>query len=95
MVQTTTASVPANTVLIVKNPGLTIPFPIVIATAVPVIAHAKSQKAAIIMATLGERVRVPITVAIEFAASFKPLVKPKPIATIIIRIKKANGSGMF
>jgi hypothetical protein len=71
------------------------PLPIVIATAVPVIAPAKLKIAAIIMAALGESVRVPITVAMALAASFRPFVKPKPIATNIITIKKASASGMF
>src|SRR5512140_648655 len=54
--------------------GSTIPLPIVFATRVSrAKAAAKLKKAAQTTATFGERTRVPTTVAMEFAASWKPL----------------------
>ena len=93
--QITIAPAPAATVLKVKNSVVTIPLPMVIATAVPVAAPAKLHKAAILMAALGERVRVPITVAMALAASLKPLAIPKPIATAMTKISRASDSGML
>src|SRR5437867_4208687 len=55
-----------------------IPLPMVLATAVPnVKAATKLKNAAQITACAGERTRVETTVAIELAASGKPLVKSK------------------
>src|SRR5512145_3493953 len=65
--------------------GLTIPLAIVFATAVvKTNAAMKLKNAAQATAKLGERTRVDTTVAIEFAASWKPLMKSKASATRII-----------
>ena len=61
-----------------------------LATAVPVAAPAKFRRAAIPMAALGERTRVPITVAIALAASLKPFARPKPTARMMRIIKTAR-----
>jgi hypothetical protein len=53
----------------------------VLATAVPDNAPTRLRIAAMLMATLGERTRLPITVAIALAASVKPLTIPKAIDT--------------
>ena len=87
--------IPAKTVVKLRNSGLTIPLPMVIATAVPVAAPRKLQIVAIIMALRGDSVRVPITVAIALAASLKPFAMPKPIAIINTIINNARGSGML
>ena len=59
-----------------------IPFPIVFATAVPKPnAATKLKNAAHTTACPGERTRVETTVAIEFAASWKPLMKSNASAT--------------
>ena len=59
-----------------------IPLPIVFATAVPITkAATKLKNAAHSTAFLGERTRVETTVAMEFAASWKPLRKSKVRAT--------------
>jgi hypothetical protein len=68
----------------VRYIGSTIPFPIVLATAVvnkrgPI----KLKNAAIVTALIGVRTRVVTTVAIEFVASFIPLTKLKRRARII------------
>jgi hypothetical protein len=56
--------------------GLTIPFPTVVATCNPKIRNAiKLKNAAQTTATLGVNTCVDTTVAIEFAASWKPLMK--------------------
>jgi hypothetical protein len=55
-----------------------IPFEIAFATAVPTVnAAAKLKHAAQMTAASGLRTRVPTIVAIEFAESWKPLVKSK------------------
>ena len=56
--------------------GSMIPLPMVLATCVPnAKAAMKLKNAAHTTATRGDRTRVPTTVAIEFAASWKPLMK--------------------
>src|SRR5512140_632133 len=56
--------------------GATMPFPMVFATWGPnANAATKVQKAAQTTAIFGERTRVPTTVAMEVAASWKPLMK--------------------
>src|SRR4030095_1419721 len=61
-----------------------IPEPTVLATAVPTRkAAAKLKNAAQITAFPGESTRVETTVAIELAASWKPLMKSKASATRI------------
>src|ERR1041385_6774884 len=59
-----------------------IPLPIVFATAVPITkAATKLKNAAHSTAFLGESTRVDTTVAMEFAASWKPLRKSNVSAT--------------
>jgi len=66
--------------------GFTIPLPIVFATRVSRLnAATKLKKAAQTTATLGVNTLVPTTVAIEFAASWKPLMKSKARAKNIIK----------
>jgi hypothetical protein len=66
--------------------GFTIPLPMVWATRVSRLkAATKLKKAAQITAAFGVNTRVPTTVAIEFAASWKPLMKSKARAKIIIK----------
>src|SRR6266545_6003072 len=60
------------------------PFPTVFATAVPKVkAATKLKNAAQMTALPGDSTRVETTVAIEFAASWKPLMKSKVSATKI------------
>src|ERR1700687_1290802 len=60
-------------------------------------AATKLKKAAHMTAFFGVRTRVPTTVAIEFAASWKPLMKSKASATNTTKrtklIGEARGSG--
>ena len=66
--------------------GSTIPLPIVLATCVSKAkAATKLKKAAQTTATCGERTRVETTVAMEFAASWKPLMKSKTSATTMMK----------
>ena len=74
-----------------KTDGSTTSFAIVAATAVPKIRNdAKLKKAAHATACWGESTRVDTTVAIEFAASWKPLKKSNDsamtmmMATVIV-----------
>ena len=63
----------------------------VFATAVPKVnAATKLKNAAQMTATRGERTRVETTVAMEFAASWKPLRKSKLRATRTRMIAKLN-----
>src|SRR5205807_6908907 len=65
--------------------------PIVLATRVPNIAKAtKLKTAAQITAYRGDSTRVETTVAIELAASWKPLVKSKISATKTIKNARAT-----
>jgi hypothetical protein len=67
------------------------PVPIVFATAVPnTNAAAKLKNAAHTTAAPGERTRVETTVAIEFAESWKPLMKSKISATATIARTKTT-----
>lgn len=76
-----------NITIGVTNDISIIPFPIVLATAVPTTNIAKKLKeAAQSTASLGERTRVATTVAIEFAESCIPFVKSKTKATRIIKV---------
>src|SRR3954469_12730635 len=73
---------PANTTPIVNTSGSTPPVAIVAATTVPNTKKAtKLKNAAHATAKRGESTRVDTTVAIELAASWKPLTKSKPSAT--------------
>jgi hypothetical protein len=75
---------PARITFTVENSGCIIPFPTVAATAVPSTnGPAKFAVAAIETACNGLRTRVPTTVAMEFAASWKPLTKSKNNAATI------------
>src|SRR5207244_5779018 len=66
--------------------GATIPFPTVVATATPKPkAATKLKNAAHATAMRGVSTRVETTVAIEFAASWKPFMKSKARATRIKR----------
>src|SRR3972149_1893934 len=88
--QMTIAAVPAITMLIFMASELTMPLPMVMATAVPVAAPRKLKKAAMPIAARGERTRVPITVAIALAASLAPLAIPKPTARAIATTSRAS-----
>src|SRR5262245_51749985 len=73
---------PANTTAKVTTFTSIIPAPIVVATAVPnPNAATKLKNAAHATALPGESTRVDTTVAIELAASWKPLMKSKRSAT--------------
>ena len=61
----------------------TISLPMVLATPVLYIAPAKFKKAAMMMASLGRIARVDTEVAMAFAVSWKPLMKPKTSANPI------------
>src|SRR5713101_6228828 len=68
-----------------------IPLPKVLATAVPKVKAAmKLKNAAQTTAMRGERSRVETTVAMELAASWKPLRKSKVRATRMIRTANKN-----
>src|SRR3972149_9622883 len=74
VLQRTMVSMAAATTERSINSGLTIPFPIVVATAVPVNRTPKILRpAAIITALKGERTCVETTVAMALGASVKPL----------------------
>ena len=67
---------PANTTPIVSTSGSTTPVAMVAATTVPNTRKAtKLKNAAHSTAKRGDRTRVETTVAIELAASWKPLTK--------------------
>src|SRR5437667_12193272 len=69
-----------STVVIVTMAVSTSPLPIVEATATPNNAPVRLKSAAIAIALRGVRARVETTVAIAFAASWKPLLYSKMIA---------------
>src|SRR5690242_283905 len=84
--QTIAPTSAASTTLGVTTLVSIIPDPIVFATAVPTVkAAAKLKNAAQATAASGLSTRVPTTVAIEFAESWKPLLKSKTNATTTIR----------
>ena len=84
---------PANTTLMSTMSSRTSPLPTVLATAVPTRnAATKLKNAAQMTATPGERTRVPTTVAIELALSWKPLMKSKASATSTTSRTKTTGS---
>ncbi len=75
---------PAKITPIVNASGSTTPVAIVAATTVPKIRKAaKLKNAAHTTANRGDSTRVDTTVAIEFAASWKPLTKSNPSAIAI------------
>src|SRR5581483_997759 len=78
----------------------TIPFPTVDATAVPVSAPVRLKNAARPIAWRGVNTLVETTVAIAFAASWKPLMYSNVIAAAMTRRKRViarvrNRSGIF
>src|SRR6266508_3089878 len=79
---------PANTTPKVNTSGFTTSFAMVEATLVLNTRNAtKLKTAAQTTAKLGERTRVDTTVAIEFAASWKPLKKSNDRATRMTRTR--------
>src|SRR4051812_49698171 len=73
---------PQRITAVVSAAGSTTPVAMVVATWVPNTRNAtKLKKAAQITAKRGESTRVDTTVAIELAASWKPLTKSKASAT--------------
>ncbi len=73
---------PANTTPIDSTSWITTSFAMVVATCVPNTRKAtKLKNAAHATAMRGVSTRVETTVAIELAASWKPLTKSKPSAT--------------
>ena len=77
---------PAKITWLSRIAGFTTSFAIVAATAVPKIRKAaKLKNAAHATACRGESTRVETTVAMEFAASWKPLKKSNASATAMIR----------
>ena len=76
---------PAKTTVASTTARSTRPFPIVFATAVPNTKNAtKLNTPAHTTAAVGDRTRVDTTVAMEFAASWNPLMKSKASATSTI-----------
>src|SRR5580765_7826902 len=76
---------PARTSIGVTTEGSTTPFPMVLATWTPKTRKAtKLKKAAQITAARGESTRVLTIVAIEFAASWEPLLKSNASATAMM-----------
>ena len=73
--------------------GRTMPLPIVRATLTPnPKAATKLKNAAQTTAWVGVRTRVDTTVAMELAASWKPLMKSKTRATTTMKTTRARGS---
>ncbi len=86
---------PAKMTQGVTNSKCTIPEPTVFATAVPnKNAALKLKKAAQITAQNGVSTRVETTVAIELAASWKPLMKSKHSATRTITVTRSKVDSM-
>src|SRR5262245_6346785 len=84
---------PARTTPASITSGWTIPLPTVRATFTPKPkAATKLKKAAHTTAWLGVSTRVETTVAMEFAASWKPLMKTKTRATRMTKTTRARGS---
>src|SRR2546428_10408660 len=75
--------IPASTAACVIAVASTRPWPIVFATAVPVMAPRKFRPAAMRIACQGASTRVAMTVAIAFAVSWEPLMKSKMTAKTI------------
>src|SRR3989442_15463651 len=75
-----------------RTSGCTIPLPMVVATATPKPkAATKLKNAAQTKATLGVSTRVDTTVAIEFAASWKPFMKSNARATRMRALRTSMG----
>src|SRR5690349_10541235 len=101
---TNAARTPAKITRLSTTPGWTIPFPIVVATATPnPNAATKLKNAAHATAARGVSTRVDTTVAIEFAASWKPFMKSNASATrmratttaSMARAERAAGSAVL
>src|SRR3989304_1153050 len=76
--------------------GIRMPLPMVRATSRPVAAPVKLNNAARATAARGVMARVPMAVAVALAASFMPLVNPKPVASRMMAAKKMMlDSGML
>src|SRR6266568_7575348 len=84
-----------STVDIVTTLVSTSPFPIVEATAPPRNAPVKLKNAAIAIAWRGVRTRVETTVAIAFAASWKPLLYSKMTAARMTEMKVSTRSACY
>ena len=92
--QTNAAARPAKMTAPSTTDGSTTPLPIVVATATPKKnAATKLKNAAQATACIGVRTRVPTTVAIEFAASWKPFMKSNASATPIRRTRTPSPHG--
>ena len=84
---------PASTTSRVTTDRSIMPLPMVLATCVPrTKAATKLKNAAQITAFCGDSTRVDTTVAMEFAASWKPLRKSNARATRTMRTRKAVGA---
>src|SRR3954467_8241234 len=71
-----------NTTVVSTTPGCTMPLPMVAATCSPKTKYAMTLKAAAnATAVVGRSTPVDTTVAIEFAASWKPFMKSKASAS--------------
>src|SRR6185295_6416875 len=86
---------PARITWLVTTSKSIMPLPIVLATEVPrTKAATKLKKAAQRTAFCGAKTRVDTTVAIEFAASWKPFRKSKERATTMMKITRPEPGGM-
>src|SRR6185369_1758676 len=86
---------PARTTSRVTTARSIMPLPIVFATPVPrTKAATKLKNAAQSTAFCGDSTRVETTVAIEFAASWKPFRKSKDSATRMMKITRPEPGGM-
>ena len=85
--QITDAKMAAMTVYSLISSGLTIPLPMVLATAVPVSAPIRLKVAPMATAASGVMTRVETTVAMAFAASLMPLVYANAKARTIVTTK--------
>ena len=87
MFQLKAAITAQSTVVIVTTSVSTNPLPIVEATAPPTNAPVKLKNAAIAIACRGVSTRVETTVAIAFAASWKPLLYSKMTAARMTKMR--------
>src|SRR6476660_4693710 len=93
--QTIAPSRPARITWFVTTFRSIMPLPIVLATEVPrTKAATKLKKAAQRTAFWGARTLVDTTVAIEFAASWKPFRKSNERATRMMKTRKPDPGGM-
>ena len=92
MFQLKAATTAHSTVVIVTTSVSTNPLPIVEATAPPTNAPVKLKNAAIAIAWRGVSTRVETTVAIAFAASWKPLLYSKMTAARMTKMSVSTRS---